>query len=67
MDKTKQSTQEQVKVVSESKTPEGRRLVTLQKGISTTTRLEHSVPSHMQSEEWKEGSQLLLAAFVFKI
>ena len=64
MDKTKQSTEEKVKVVKESKTAEGRRLVTLQKGVSKTTRLEHNVPSYMQSEEWKVSSQLVLTAFL---
>ena len=63
MDKTKQSTEEKVKVVSEIKTTEGQRIVTLEKGTKRMTHKEHNAPSFMCSEEWKVSSQLVLTAF----
>lgn len=51
MDKTKQSTEEKVKVVSEIKTTEGQRIITLEKGTKRMTHKEHNAPSFMCSEE----------------
>lgn len=57
---------EDEKEVKETKTSEGRRVVTLKKpGSKKTERLDHDSPSWMRSEEWKACSQLLLAVLLY--
>lgn len=43
--------EESTKVIKEAKTQKGKRIITIQKGVSTTTRLVHDIPSHLRNEE----------------
>lgn len=42
---------ESVKVLNDTRNVNGKRVVTIQKGVSKTTRLIHDMPSHLRKEE----------------
>ena len=54
---------QETKVVEEGKREDGKKVVKIRRGMKETTRLDHTVPSWMTSEEWFKSGQVTLAAF----